>query len=275
MITKIQKITSSQNPKVKHAIQLQRKAKVRKKTKQFIFEGIQELELALEGGYEILQIFVCKNIVSLDYVDKVCSNFENLCRNIVFFELEQELYQKIALRDSTEGVCCIAKQKIHDLEYFQKRSKTPLYLVAEGLEKPGNLGAIFRTADAVKVDAIFIADAKTELYNPNTIRSSVGTIFTIPIYQATSEQINTLFTKHEIQCYSACLQDAKPYYLYDYTQATAIVVGTESTGLTSKWRRDIHHKICIPMCGKVDSLNVSVATAILLAEAQRQKIIKT
>ena len=151
------------------------------------------------------------------------------------------------------------------------KSKTPLILVAEAPEKPGNIGALLRTADAANVDAIIISNPLTDLYNPNSIRSSVGGVFTVPIATGTTEEIINYLKQHNISIYAAILQESVMYDSIDFKKATAIVVGAESTGLSKEWRDASTAKIRIPMQGKIDSMNVSVAAGILIFEAKRQR----
>ena len=147
----------------------------------------------------------------------------------------------------------------------------PLILVLESIEKPGNIGAMLRTADAAKVDAVFVADAKTDMYNPNIIRSSVGCLFTNQIAVGSSVEIINFLNQNKIAIFGAALQNSEPYYEQDFEQPSAIVVGTEATGLTQIWREAATQNIIIPMQGKIDSMNVSVAAAILIFEAKRQR----
>ena len=152
-----------------------------------------------------------------------------------------------------------------------KLSKNPLVLIAEAPEKPGNIGALLRTADAANIDAVIIANPKSDLYNPNIVRSSVGCLFTRQIATGTSEEVIAFLKENQIAFYSATLQNSNEYHKVDYTTPTAIVVGTEATGLTEIWRRESTQNIIIPMQGEIDSMNVSVAAAILLFEAKRQR----
>jgi TrmH family RNA methyltransferase len=176
----------------------------------------------------------------------------------------------MAYRGSTEGVIAIVKAKQHRLEDLRLK-ENPLIVVLESVEKPGNLGAVLRSADAAQADAVIVCDPLTDLYNPNLIRSSIGAIFTVPTVACSSEACISFLKAHGIQILTAQLQDSKLYYDTPMTQGTAIVMGTESTGLTDQWRRAADAHIRIPMLGRLDSLNVSVSAAILLFEAVRQR----
>jgi TrmH family RNA methyltransferase len=194
-----------------------------------------------------------------------------LFRNsIETIEISKEVYQKLAYRDTTEGILAIAKTKsllLSDL----KLSENPLILVAESLEKPGNIGAILRTADAANLDAVIIANPKSDLYNPNVVRSSVGCLFTNNIATGKTSEIIAFLKEKNIRFYCATLQNSTSYHTQNYTLPTALVVGTEATGLSQEWRDAATKNIIIPMQGQIDSMNVSVAAAILIFEAKRQR----
>ena len=184
------------------------------------------------------------------------------------------MYKKIAYRESTEGIIAIAKSKYIDLNSLIFKNIKPLILVVEGIEKPGNIGAMIRSADAANIDAIILADPKTDQYNPNVIRSSVGGVFTKNIVISSSEEIIAFFKKNNIKMYAATLQNSNLYTNQNYTEASAIIVGTEANGLTQIWRDHSTKNINIPMQGEIDSMNVSVAAAVILFEAKRQRNFK-
>lgn len=258
-------ISSPQNSYIKELLKLQEKSRERRKKGLFLVEGQREISLVLKGNYEIDTILYVADLFSEEDFIKSFSN------SISIIEITKEVYQKLAYRDTTEGVIAVVKSKDFSLESVSFKSEQPLVLVLEGIEKPGNIGAILRTADASKVDAVFIADAKTDIYNPNIIRSSVGCVFTNQIAVATSEEIIEFLQAKNINIFSAALQNSNEYYKEDYTKPTAIVVGTEATGLTQIWRDKATQNINIPMQGEIDSMNVSVACAIITFEAKRQR----
>lgn len=242
---------------------LQEKAKNRKQTGTFLIEGKREISLAIKGGYEIETIL---------FLPEICTESEvrKISRNAELIEINKEVYQKLAYRDTTEGILAIAKTKSQQLSDL-KLSENPLILVAEAPEKPGNIGALLRTADAAKLDAVIIANPKSDLYNPNIVRSSVGCLFTNQIATATTAEIIAFLKERKINFYCATLQNSTSYHTQDYTTPTALVVGTEATGLTQEWRDAATQNIIIPMQGEIDSMNVSVAAAILIFEAKRQR----
>jgi len=260
----MKQITSVQNPYIKSLLQLQDKAKIRKQTGTFIIEGKREIELALKGGYELETVLFVPKLISEQQLSELkITSAEKI-------EISKEVYQKLAYRDTTEGVIAIAKTKSLALKDL-KLSDNPLILIGESLEKPGNVGAILRTADAANVDAVIIANPKSDLYNPNVVRSSVGCLFTNQIATASTEEVIAFLKEKNINFYSATLQNSTSYHTQDYTKPTALVVGTEATGLTQPWRDQATQNIIIPMQGEIDSMNVSVAAAILLFEAKRQR----
>lgn len=260
----MKQISSVQNPYIKSIVQLQEKAKARKQSGTFLIEGQREISLAHKGGYSLQTILFVPEIISPDQI-KLLTN-----QPVEFIEITKDVYQKLAYRDTTEGVLAIANTKSLALTDLNL-SKNPLILIAESIEKPGNIGAILRTADAANVDAVIIADPKSDLYNPNVVRSSVGCLFTRQIATDSTDNVINFLKENNINFYSATLQNSTSYHTQDYTKPTALVVGTEATGLTQKWRDLSTSNIIIPMQGEIDSMNVSVAAAILLFEAKRQR----
>ena len=246
-------INSVQNARVKHVVALQQKSSLRREEGLFVVEGQREIEHCIACGYEVVELF---------------KRDENVT---------PQVYEKMAYRGSTEGIIAVAKCKDHSLSILSPLTShhSPLIIVLERVEKPGNLGAILRTAEAAGVDAVIVCDPLTDLYNPNLIRASIGGVFNVPTAVCTSEECIAFLKANGIKILTAQLQDSYEYYDYDMTQATAIVMGTESTGLTQQWREAADAHIRIPMLGRLDSLNVSVSAAILMYEAVRQRRVKS
>ena len=260
-------ISSIQNPLVKEIVQLQEKSRVRKKKWLFIIEGLREISLALIGNYQIQTIWICEEIISIENVIHKLEPSEQ----IEIITISKEVYHKISHRKTTEGIIATAKTKEFDLSNL-KLPKNPLILIAEAPEKPGNIGALLRTADAANLDAVIIANPKTDLYNPNIIRSSVGCVFTTNIATGNTTDIIDFLKQKSIHSYAAALKEESVNYTdIDFKDASAIIVGTESTGLSNDWLNNATKKIIIPMHGEIDSLNVSVSAAILIFEAKRQR----
>jgi len=289
-------ITSTSNPKLKRLLALQEKSSLRRETGLFVVEGRRELEHCLAAGYEIDTLFVSPEVAAGEALDPqgvrpsgsphhpsgtVPPLSDRGChvpagqdlpavQQAKTIELSRQAYEKVAYRGSTEGV--IAEVKAKNLTLGDLHLKdNPLIVVLEGVEKPGNLGAVLRSADAAAADAVIVCDPLTDLYNPNLIRASIGAIFTVPTVACSSGEAIAWLKNNDIQILTAQLQDSSLYYDTPMTAGTAIVMGTESTGLTQQWRDAADAHIRIPMLGRLDSLNVSVSAAILLFEALRQR----
>ena len=275
-------ITSVQNARIKHVVALQQKSSLRREEGLFVVEGQREIEHCIEGGYEVVEVFTVDSLSSC--VPAVASgkaertdDYTGGKKHVV---VSPQVYEKMAYRGSTEGIIAVVKSKDHSLSslltpHFSLLEKdNPLVIVLESVEKPGNLGAILRSADAAIVDAVIVCDPLTDLYNPNLIRASIGAVFTVPTAVCTSQECIAFLIERDIKILTAQLQDSYEYYDYDMRQATAIVMGTESTGLTQQWREAADAHIRIPMLGRLDSLNVSVSAAILMFEAVRQRKVK-
>lgn len=258
-------ISSIQNPLIKSLFQLKEKSRARKSSGQFLIEGQREISLAIKGHYELETILFYPELFSLDQVNSLTT------KPLHIIEISKDVYQKLAHRETTEGVLAVAKAKPLSLNDLNLKTKSPLILVAEAPEKPGNIGALLRTADAANVDAVIIANPKTDIYNPNIIRSSVGCVFTNQIATGSTTEIIKFLKGLNIDIYCAELKASVNYHTQDYTKPTAIVVGTEATGLSDEWLQHSTQNIIIPMQGEIDSMNVSVAAGILIFEAKRQR----
>ena len=267
-------LTSAQNPKIKHLLALQQKSSERRREGLFVVEGRRELEHCLAAGYQLDSLFVSEElrVKSEEFclVENAVANSSLLTPHSSLFTLNSSLYEKVAYRGSTEGIIAIVKERRLSLNDLQL-GDSPLVVVLERVEKPGNLGAVLRSADAAKADAVIVCDPLTDLFNPNLIRSSIGALFTVPTVACTSEECIAFLQQRGISILTAQLQDSSLYYDTDMRRPTAIVMGTESTGLTQQWRQAATAHIRIPMLGRLDSLNVSVSAAILLFEAVRQR----
>lgn len=262
----MEEISSVQNPRIKNIVKLLNKPRERKKQNLVLFEGARELSLALKANYLIDSIFVNRELFAKTEYPNV---LDSLDQNLLF-EVTQSVFEKIAYREGSDGLLIVAKAKEHSLANL-KLSANPFVIVLEAVEKPGNLGAVLRTADAAKVDAVIICDPKTDIYNPNTIRSSVGCVFTVPIAVDTSREILSYLKKKNVTVFAAELTSSSWYHEADYTQPTAIIMGTEADGLTDFWLTQADQRIKIPMRGAIDSLNISVSTAVITFESMRQR----
>ena len=263
-------ITSVQNPKIREALSLGYKSKVRREKGLFLVEGVRELGHCLEAGFRPRTIFRCPETTGDDVFSPIAQAAESANPDCRCFDLSPEVYAKIAYREGTEGVLAEVEWKERTLGDIHPAGE-PLVIVLESVEKPGNLGAVLRSADAAGADAVIVCDPLTDLYNPNVVRSSIGAVFTVPTVACTSAEAISWLKSKGIRILTAQLQDSSPYYDTPMTGPTAIVMGTESTGLTPVWREAADSHILIPMLGRLDSLNVSVSAAILLFEAVRQR----
>ena len=261
MTTDIQFISSLQNQKVKQLVLLQQKSSERRKSGLFVVEGLREVQHCMSQGYEIESLFFCRSLLT--------ESIDNL-QTSQLYEVTEAVYEKIAYRGTTEGVLAVMRMRQLRLEDL-KLTENPLIVILESVEKPGNLGAVLRSADAAGADAVIVCDPLTDLYNPNLIRASIGALFTVPTVSVSSKECIAFLKSHHIRILTAQLQDSELYYETDMRCGTAIVMGTEATGLTNQWREAADAHIRIPMLGRLDSLNVSVSAAILLFEAVRQR----
>ncbi|WP_373075254.1 TrmH family RNA methyltransferase [Zeaxanthinibacter enoshimensis] len=265
---RITEVSSPQNPIIKKITALQDKSRDRRKSGLFVLEGIRELDLALDAGYKVESLLFCPELFPPGKKEELIQN-QGIPDHIIHVSLQ--IYRKIAYRGGTEGVMAIMQAGKHDLEDLSFNRKNPLVLVAEAPEKPGNIGALLRTADAAALDAVLIANPRTDLYNPNIIRSSVGCLFSVPVATGTTQQIIDFLKLQKLQIWCAALSASQPYHEVDLSVGGAIVVGTEADGLSEKWLSNSDSNIIIPMQGAIDSMNVSVSAAILIFEAMRQR----
>ncbi len=258
-------ITSKSNLKIKELLSLYEKSKDRREKGVFVVEGWREINQCIEGGFSINSLFYSPSVQPREELPE---------GEYTIYEVSKEVYEKIAYRGSTEGIIALFKVKGQMSLSQLSFTHPPLLLILESVEKPGNLGAVLRTADAAGVDGIIICDPLTDIYNPNIIRASIGCVFTQNIIVCTSDKAIEWLKDRQIQILTAQLQNSKYYYEFDMKKGTAIIFGKESTGLSEKWREASDGGIMIPMNGKTDSLNVSISAAVLCYEAVRQRHIK-
>ena len=256
-------LSSTSNPKVKFLLSLE-KPRERRKQQLFAIEGRKEIMMALEAGYKIGNIFYCHEMINADELESA------LTKDKLLIPVSKPIFDKIAVRENSGGLIAVAEMKTHELSGLSL-SSNPLVLVLEGVEKPGNLGAILRSADAAGVEAVIICDTQTDLYNPNTIRSSIGCVFTQQVGVASSGEAIEWLLQRGISIWCTYLKGSKPYHEVDFRGPSAIVMGTEATGISTQWTEKATGNIIIPMQGKIDSMNVSTSTAVLIFEARRQR----
>ena len=252
-------IESFQNPKIKNLIRLTTDNRFRKKQKVFIVEGQQENERALKFNFKAIEFFICEEIFN--------SYLPNEKINLV----SKEIYEKIAYRGTSEGIIGIYEEKENSLQDYQP-SENASIIILEGIEKPGNLGAILRSCEAFGIEALIITDPKVDFYNPNVIRSSVGCIFGMNIFSSQNKELLSFLKENQFQIFTTLMsQDAQSIHEKNYTKKSAILFGTEHSGLSNFWKGK-GDNVLVPMVGTIDSLNLSNAVAITCYEILRQKI---
>lgn len=264
---KLRALTSLQNPLVKQVVRLKDR-RDRDETKQFIIEGYREIKRALDHNIELEALLVCPDLfLGINEEDLIELAGE---KGADVFETTKQVFHKISYRDRPDGLVAIANQMNYGLESLPL-SKNPFFVIAESIEKPGNLGTILRSADAANVDGVIVCDRCTDIYNPNVVRASVGTLFTRPVVEATSDEMMEWLKKHSIPIVAATPHAEAFFTKVDLSGPIAIVVGTEQIGLTDQWMDMADIKVRIPMLGSADSLNVATATTLLLYEVLRQR----
>lgn len=258
-------IASLQNPRIKHLRKLLDKSSERREQELFVIEGAREVSLAQAAGISFRAVFFCEDLADPGLVSSFDSH--------LLTGISRSVFEKLAYREHSGGLLALAEPaslRLKDLELPER----PFLIVLEAVEKPGNLGAVLRTADAARADAVIICDPRTDIYNPNVIRSSVGCVFTTRVLSAASAEVLDFFREKGIKSYAAALTASRYYYEADFRGACAVIMGTESTGLSDQWLSESGgriEQIKIPMRGQIDSLNVSTSCAIITFEAMRQR----
>jgi TrmH family RNA methyltransferase len=261
-------IQSRQNDQVKNLVKL-RERKHRDRQGRFLVEGLRELSHAIGSGYEVTTIYYCPECFPSGahetFIDDTRRNDSHL-----LVRMSEDAFTKAAYREGPDGIIAIAKQQRHSINELDLPAE-PLLLVLEGIEKPGNLGAILRSADGAGADAVILVDCILDLYNPNAIRSSQGLVFALPIVCTKQADLAEWLTTHQIQSIAATPETELRHWDVDYTQPSALFFGSESHGLTDYWLAQASERVRIPMEGRADSLNVAAAAAVCLYEAKRQR----
>lgn len=267
-------IQSRKNPRVLQLVALREQRKAREQSGLFVIEGMRELERALACKIEIVELYICPELLRNESAHKIVEQARGNAQ-IEIVELSSSAMEKASYRENPEGLIAVAKTRSHQLSNLRSPLSTPhspLYLVVEGIEKPGNLGALLRTADSAGCDALIACSLTGDIYNPNTVRASQGTLFSMPFALAEKEQVAQWLRERGVAIFATSPAAREHYFDCDFTQPTAILLGTESTGLSDFWlKSDFAKPIGIPQKGLADSLNVSMAGAICLFEALRQR----
>ncbi len=260
----MQPITSPANPRIKELARLSRPA-MRRQTGLFLLETGRQLHRALQAGVELMELYVCDELLNDRSIVQRAAD-----AGIRPIPISRRVCEKLAYRQNPQGLIAVMRRAHRNLDQL-KLSAPPLLVVCSGLEKPGNLGAIARSADAAGADALLIDDAQADLYNPNLIRASTGAVFSRPVICETADRLIDWLGANHIAIIAATPQAEHDYCAIDLTGPIAFVVGREDQGLDDTWQRAATQHVRIPMTGRVDSLNVSVTAAVLLFEAARQR----
>ena len=260
-------ITSIHNQKILSLRKLY-KSNERKLSNLFIAEGIREVSQGLNSGFSLHSIYICNEVIG--EIEKV-EILKKITSNVEIYEISLQVYEKIVYRDNTEGVVAIFNKNKITLEDIKPENKNSTYIVLESVEKPGNLGAVLRTADAMGARGIILTESKIDQYNPNVIRASLGTIFKVPVVICNNIELYNWMKFNNIRTFSAALPAFHNLYELDFKGNTALIFGAESTGLTDFWIENSEKVFTIPMNGSVDSLNISVSVAISAYEVFRQQ----
>jgi TrmH family RNA methyltransferase len=259
-------ITSLHNPLIKNVLLLTEKPRARKDQNRIVIEGLREISLALTGGFNITDLLFCPELISAQDLDLLVAQGSRM----QLAEVTPEVFNRMAYRAGSGGLIALAEPRRLAFSDLTLREK-PLLLVLETVEKPGNLGALLRTADAASLDAVIICDPQTDIYNPNAIRSGIGCVFTMPIVTASSEEAIEWMRKTGIRIFGTALTATRFYHESDFNQPAAIVMGSEAFGLSAIWLDGADDLVKIPMMGKIDSMNVSASAAVVVFEAARQR----
>jgi TrmH family RNA methyltransferase len=266
----VKTIASFQNPLIKNLLLLQEKPRARKEQNLIVIEGVREIRLALKAGFTITNLIYCKEIIPENDLKELSSLSVT---QMDLSEVPVEIYNRIAYRKDHEGALALANPKRIQFQNL-KLGSSPLILVLESVEKPGNLGALLRTADAANLDAVIICDPQTDIYNPNAIRSSLGCIFTLPLVTSTTQETIVWLRLNHIRILCTALTATRFYHETDLRGPAAIIMGSEANGLSKAWLDEADELIKIPMNGKIDSMNVSASAAVVIFEALRQRKFK-
>ncbi|MEK0420313.1 MAG: hypothetical protein RLZZ161_164 [Bacteroidota bacterium] len=258
-------ISSLQNPAVKETLQLLEKSRLRKSKGLFVAEGLNELKMCLKAGYRFRKLFFCQDDIT---AEELMAWFHPLKPEVDLFEVSTEVMNKLAYRSGVKNAVAVVESQ--NVALPKVKSNNPFYLIAESVEKPGNLGALLRSADASGTTAVILCDPAVDIYNPNVIRSSVGCVFTVPVMVMSPQETLAFLKDNGVAVYTTFMEKSVSIWKCDLTQSSAVVVGTESTGLSDFWK-SAGANVNIPMFGRVDSLNVSAAAALMMFEMARQR----
>lgn len=267
-------LSSAQNQRIKDVLEL-RNRRERDRTSLFLIEGYRELSRAMNASFSIESLYICPDFFLGENEDRLIALLQKAGTKV--YRCSPNVFSKMSYRDRPDGLLAVAPQRhltLNELPGRSKETSSPFFVVAEAIEKPGNLGTILRSSDAVAIDGLIVCDRCTDVYNPNTVRASVGTLFTVPVAESSSEECILWLKSHGIKIVAATPSALNEFTEVDLTGPVAIALGTEQLGLSEKWMQQADIQIRIPMCGAADSLNVAMAATLLLYEVFRQRRLK-
>lgn len=264
----MERITSTRNGRVKDWAALKQK-KFRDRTGLFLIEGVRSVEEALESDAPIVTVLVLDELFSTGRIDRIANAADS--RNTELIEVSRAVIEHVADTKTPQGVVAIGRQFRHDTEGLVSKKETPLYLVVDNIQDPGNLGTMIRVADAVAATAVFVGTGSVDLYNPKVVRATMGSLFHLPVIEVDLPRLFPLFAKHRISVIGTSTDAEQDFYTFDFTAGTAIVVGSEAHGISGEIRQCIERWVSVPMPGKADSLNAAIASGVILYEAFRQR----
>ncbi len=260
-------ITSAQNPRVKNAVRL-RDGRQRRLQGRMLIDGVREMDRAIAAGVVLREVFVCPALCTGEAAAELLARLPQTGAELL--AVTESVFLKLAFGQRAEGVLAVAEPPVAPLAAL-RLPEAPLVAVLEGIEKPGNVGAVLRSADGAGLDAVVVADPRTDLFNPNAIRASLGTIFSVPVREAAGAEVLAWLRENGLHVAAARVDGSVPYTEVDYRRPTAIVLGSEAEGLSPRWHAPDVTGVRLPMLGAADSLNVSAAAAVLFYEARRQR----
>lgn len=266
-------LTSFQNPRIKEIVHL-RDGRKRRKAGRFLIDGRREVARAIARGFPVEEVFFCPELAALEAHVWLAELAQNRASGIRFWEVPAKIFEKIAYGHREDGVLAVARtveKSLDEIYAGLPKDVPPRIAILEGVEKPGNVGAILRSADGAGISALVVAAPGTDLFNPNTIRASLGTIFSVPVCVADTAEVLAWLRRHEIAIYAARVDGAIPYTQADFARPCAMALGSEAWGLSDAFHAPDIQAISLPMLGIADSLNVSASAAVLFYESLRQR----
>ena len=262
-----ERIVSLKNERIKKIVAL-RERKARDQEGWTVIDGLRELQMAAKAGIDVNEFYFCPDLIDKNILSSLLNDMDQ--KKVRVVEVTPSIFEKINFGDRNEGITAVVRQPQKKWDDIQL-NRAPLLVIVEAVEKPGNLGAILRTCDAAGVDGLIVCDARTDVYNPNVIRASLGAVFTVPVVVSANQEALNFLRRNAIQTVGT-FPDAKgSYWQTDMTKPAAVLLGSEQNGLSEFWHKNADERIRVPMQGDVNSLNVSITAALVIYESVRQR----